>query len=90
LGFELTNPQYSDDTATVLAKELLEGTDKDSVIAVVSAPSVFVALKNELSRRDVGGEEQPVVYLLEFDRRFEVFGEFVFYDFNEPVKLPRE
>jgi hypothetical protein len=28
--------------------------------------------------------------LLEFDKRFEVFPEFVFYDFKNPLKLPRE
>ena len=34
-------------------------------------------------------EEKPKLWLLEFDRRFEVFkGEFVFYDFNEPYGLP--
>jgi hypothetical protein len=32
----------------------------------------------------------PKVWLLEFDKRFEVFEEFVFYDFNNPLKLPRE
>jgi hypothetical protein len=56
----------------------------------VSAPSVFVALKNELAKSGISKEEQPKVWLLEFDKRFEVFGEFVFYDFNEPLKLPRE
>ena len=35
-------------------------------------------------------KEQPKVWLLEFDKRFEVFEEFVFYDFNEPMKLPRK
>jgi hypothetical protein len=28
--------------------------------------------------------------LLEFDRRFEVFPEFMFYDFNNPLSLPRK
>ena len=60
------------------------------MIAVVSAPSVFVALKNELAVSGMAKEEQPTVWLLEFDKRFKVFGEFVFYDFNEPHKLPRE
>lgn len=50
-----------------------------------------MALKNELARSGLRKEEQPEVRLLEFDRRFDVFkGEFVFYDFNEPWKLPRE
>jgi hypothetical protein len=32
----------------------------------------------------------PKVWLLEYDKRFEVFPEFVFYDFKNPMKLPRE
>jgi len=82
--------QYSNETAATLAQELLEDADKNSVIAIVSAPSVFVALKNELARSGTEKAEQPKVWLLEFDKRFKVFGEFVFYDFNEPCKLPRE
>lgn len=35
-------------------------------------------------------EERPKLFLLEFDKRFEVFPEFVFYDFQKPLKLPRE
>jgi hypothetical protein len=44
------NAQYSDETATVLAEELLRGADAENSIAVVSAPSVFVQLKNLLVR----------------------------------------
>jgi len=51
--------QYSDETATLLAQQLLDDATADSHIAVVSAPSVFVALKNalvsaQLSRSRVG------------------------------------
>jgi len=35
-------------------------------------------------------DERPKIYLLEFDKRFEVFPEFMFYDFNNPLKLPRK
>jgi len=35
-------------------------------------------------------EGKPKVYLLEFDERFGVFPEFVFYDFKNPFKLPRK
>jgi hypothetical protein len=35
-------------------------------------------------------DERPKVWLLEYDKRFEVFPEFVFYDFKSPMKLPRE
>ena len=40
--------QYSDETATTLAKQLLEGVTDESCIAVVSAPSVFIQIKNLL------------------------------------------
>ena len=50
MGF-LTYPiQYSDDTAIILAKQLLENSTPESKIAVVSAPSVFIQLKNLLVR----------------------------------------
>ena len=82
--------KYSDETATILANQLLAGATRDTVIAVVSAPSVFVALKNVLAKSGTNKEEQPKMWLLEFDRRFEVFEEFRLYDFNEPFKLARE
>jgi len=39
---------YNDDTATVLARQLLEGATDNTKIAVVSAPSAFIQLKNLL------------------------------------------
>lgn len=51
---------------------------------------MFVALKNVLAKSGLVKEERPKMWLLEFDKRFEVFEEFVFYDFNEPLKLSRE
>ncbi len=39
---------YSDETATVLARQLLDGATDDTRIAVVSAPSAFIQLKNLL------------------------------------------
>ncbi|KAE8450048.1 hypothetical protein EG329_007187 [Mollisiaceae sp. DMI_Dod_QoI] len=78
---------YSDETATALAEELLSGTGKDTTIAVVSAPSVFVQLKNILAEKKE--DKRPKIWLLEYDKRFEVFkDEFIFYDFKNPLKLP--
>ncbi|KAK0610449.1 putative N6-adenine methyltransferase-domain-containing protein [Bombardia bombarda] len=70
---------YSDETARLYATQLLEGASAETVIAIVSAPSVFIAMKNIL----------PKVWLLEHDMRFAVFPEFVFYDFTQPLTLPR-
>ncbi|RYO74027.1 hypothetical protein DL762_010570 [Monosporascus cannonballus] len=78
---------YSDETATLLARELLDGATDEDVVAVVSAPSVFVALKN-LASAAGPSYPKPKMYLLEHDQRFSVFPEFVFYDFQQPIKLP--
>lgn len=40
--------QYSDETANLLARQLLDGATAETKIAVVSAPSAFVAVKNIL------------------------------------------
>jgi hypothetical protein len=39
---------YSDETATVLARQLLADASDDTRIAVVSAPSAFIQIKNLL------------------------------------------
>ncbi|KAI0458977.1 putative N6-adenine methyltransferase-domain-containing protein [Xylaria acuta] len=78
---------YSDETANLLANQLLDGTSDDSVVAVVSTPSVFVALKKIIAAAEYTGPK-PKTYLLEHDSRFAVFAEFVFYDFAHPFKLP--
>jgi len=51
-GVMLMENKYSDETAKALAEELLgdERTWRGKTIAVVSAPSVFVQLKNILVR----------------------------------------
>ncbi|OAL45998.1 hypothetical protein IQ07DRAFT_590785 [Pyrenochaeta sp. DS3sAY3a] len=79
---------YSDETATILARQLLQDATDDTRIAVVSAPSAFIQLKNLLS----SGEYQcrPQISLLEYDDRFAVFKEFVRYDFEKAIQLPAE
>lgn len=78
---------YTDHTAEVLARQLLEDATESSAIAVVSAPSVYVALRNILAEQVTA--TRPKLCLLEFDRRFEVVGsDFEFYDFQNPLRLP--
>lgn len=95
----------------MLAEQLLDGATQDSGIAVVSAPSVFVKLKQLMVRSshhwidrarafileltgldrikaDGKHDTQPAVWLLEFDRRFDILPGFVYYDFNRPLQLP--
>jgi len=88
---------YTDATATTLANALLHNCTSETRIAVISAPSVFLQLKNLLnSNKTLPGskalklEEPAQIILLEFDTRFSVFSEFHFYDFKYPTKLPAE
>lgn len=79
---------YSDETAKALAQQLLYGADNTTAIAVVSAPSVFIQLKNLLAEAPL--EQRPEIKLLEFDERFSVFKEFAMYDFEHPTRLSPE
>ena len=80
---------YTDETARTLAEQLLDGATSETCIAIVSAPSVYIALRNIVNERT--GVERPMMKLLEYDRRFEVFGtDFVYYDFEQPLRLPAE
>jgi EEF1A lysine methyltransferase 1 len=83
---------YTDDTARKLAQQLLSGASKESRIAIVSAPSVFLQVKNILAEKKQADEaaEFPQITLLEFDERFAVFKEFVKYDFEQPIRLAPE
>ncbi|XP_075054959.1 EEF1A lysine methyltransferase 1 [Mixophyes fleayi] len=80
--WQLSQFWYSDETALCLAKEALEASGKNGRIACVSAPSIYQKIKG-LAGDDVS------VCLLEYDRRFSVYGDdFVFYDYNNPLDLP--
>ncbi|KFY17869.1 hypothetical protein V492_00329 [Pseudogymnoascus sp. VKM F-4246] len=88
---------YSQETADVFARELLAKCDNKSTIAVISAPSAFVQLKNIIvsstaavdpASTSMTADKIPEIYLLEFDERFSIFPEFVFYDYKYPLKLP--
>lgn len=69
---------------------MLVDADENTHIAIVSAPSVYVALRNILSERREADSElpSPTVKLLEYDKRFEILGsDFVPYDFAHPLRL---
>ncbi|CAM1503744.1 Fc.00g013350.m01.CDS01 [Cosmosporella sp. VM-42] len=69
--------------------QLLDGATANTTIGVLSTPSVFVALKNRLKQRS-NDEDLPKLVLFEHDDRFNVFPEFVYYDYQQPLKLPVE
>lgn len=80
---------YTDATARILARQLLSGADVDDSIAVVSAPSVYIQLRNLLN--EDSSIAKPRIVLFEYDQRFDVFGQdFVPYDFQMPLRLPSE
>ena len=80
---------YTDETARTLAQQLLGCVNDDSAIAVVSAPSVYIQLRNILAESST--PVRPKICLLEYDKRFEVVGpDFVPYDFQHPLRLPQE
>ena len=85
--WQLSQFWYSDETAAILGRALLEGADEDTVVVIASAPSVYAAI------RSFAPEEVPTnhIYLLEFDARFEVLAgksHFSVYDYNYPDKIP--
>ncbi|KAM5366380.1 hypothetical protein ACJZ2D_010571 [Fusarium nematophilum] len=79
---------FLDETAYVLADQLLDDASAGSTIGVLSTPSVFVALKNRLRHWPVA--DRPKLVLFEHDHRFSVFPEFVSYDYQRPLQLPVE
>ncbi|KAE9988927.1 hypothetical protein EG328_005637 [Venturia inaequalis] len=82
---------YTDSTATRLATQLLQNSTPETRICVLSAPSVFLQLKNLLNEWPADKARPAAITLLEFDTRFAVFGdEFQYYDFKFPTKLPVE
>ncbi|KAK6199502.1 putative N6-adenine methyltransferase-domain-containing protein [Scheffersomyces amazonensis] len=84
--WQLSQFWYSDETAEILGKALLEGADANTVVVIASAPSVYAAIKR------FPPEEIPTkhIYVLEYDKRFAVLGgdNFSFYDYNEPNNIP--
>ncbi|XP_071990379.1 EEF1A lysine methyltransferase 1 isoform X1 [Engystomops pustulosus] len=80
--WQLSQFWYSDDTALSLAREAMAASGKNGRIACVSAPSVYQKLKGLVA-------DDMTVCLLEYDRRFSVYGDdFIFYDYNKPLELP--
>ncbi|XP_075961084.1 EEF1A lysine methyltransferase 1 [Anarhichas minor] len=75
---------YSDETATRLAEEVVREAGEGGRVACVSSPSVYQKLKQGV----VVGSDRVSAVVLEFDRRFSAYGDdFVFYDYNEPLRL---
>ncbi|KAJ1521340.1 hypothetical protein ONE63_003016 [Megalurothrips usitatus] len=82
--WQLSQFWYDDHTASTLAKEALRCAGDKGRIALVSCPTLYKPLLR------LKGPE-CTVKLLEFDKRFSVYGEnFTFYDYNTPTELPED
>ncbi|CAI6508553.1 CIH_HP2_G0019310.mRNA.1.CDS.1 [Saccharomyces cerevisiae] len=87
--WQLSQFWYSDDTAAILADAILEGADENTVIAIVSAPSVYAAIQKKPTN-EIPTEH---IYLFEFDKRFELLAgrdHFFFYDYHKPLDFSDE
>ncbi|XP_064472876.1 EEF1A lysine methyltransferase 1-like [Ornithodoros turicata] len=80
-NWQLSQFWYSDETATALANQVIRLCGQNDRIVCISCPTLYRKLK-EL--------ECPLeTKLLEYDKRFAVFGDdFVFYDYNHPTYIP--
>ncbi|CUS08125.1 unnamed protein product [Tuber aestivum] len=88
---------YDPATAEMLAEEILDGATEETLVGIISAPSVFVKiqeLKLTISKYEAQAAgriaDSIKVRLLEFDKRFDLFPEFTHYDFQYPLRLPLE
>lgn len=83
-NWQLSQFWYDDRTAEYLAKEAFAASGENGKICCLSSPTAFRKMK----KLKPSGS---ILKLLEFDRRFESFGEdFLFYDYNDPLNLPAE
>ncbi|SCU87587.1 LAFA_0E07646g1_1 [Lachancea sp. 'fantastica'] len=87
--WQLSQFWYNEKTASILADALLDGADSETVICILSAPSVYA----EIKRRAASSLPTKHIHLFEFDKRFEVLAgsnHFHFYDYNKPLAIPPE
>ena len=84
--WQLSQFWYADSTADTLLDALLEGATEDTVVCIMSAPSVYAII----NKRDRSTLPTKHIYLCEYDKRFELLSgkdHFGFYDYNEPETI---
>lgn len=80
--WQLSQFWYDDHTASTLAKEALRCVGEKGRIALISCPTLYRPLAKLKG-------PQNTVHLLEYDKRFSVYGDnFIYYDYNTPLELP--
>ena len=81
--WQLSQFWYSEETATQLAKAVVDVVGEEGSVACVSAPTLYRALK----KLDLPKLKLKV---LEYDNRFAVYGsDFQFYDYKSPLDIDR-
>ncbi|CAN3476465.1 protein-lysine N-methyltransferase Efm5p [Diutina catenulata] len=88
--WQLSQFWYSDATADVLARALLEGASSETVVCIASAPSVYAAVRRLAAQ---SGLPTRQIYLLEYDPRFAVLAgkdRFFVYDYQTPDNVPEQ
>jgi len=81
--WQLSQFWYSEETATHLAKAVVDVVGEEGSVACVSAPTLYRALKKlNMPKLDLT--------VFEYDNRFAVYGaEFQFYDYKSPLDIDR-
>ncbi|KAK2588044.1 hypothetical protein KPH14_004113 [Odynerus spinipes] len=81
--WQLSQFWYDENTTNMIAKGAINSTPADGKIALISCPTLYPQLKKSCGERQVA--------LLEYDSRFKVFEpDFVPYDYNFPLNVPRD
>ncbi|KAL3882132.1 hypothetical protein ACJMK2_028503 [Sinanodonta woodiana] len=82
-NWQLSQFWYDDDSAVRLAEAALDAAGRNGRIVCISAPTTYKKIK-QLDKNNCD------VKCLEYDERFKIFGEdFVFYDYRDPLNLPK-
>ncbi|KAG0372945.1 MAG: N6-adenine-specific DNA methyltransferase 2 [Linnemannia gamsii] len=80
--WQLSQFWYDENTSEQLAKEVLDNTDKDSVVCCISSPTAYVKLMS------MNPPTQNNNFLFEYDTRFDVYGrQFIHYDYSHPLEF---
>lgn len=81
--WQLSQFWYNEETAITLAKLAIKIAGDSGSIALISCPTVYKYIKKE--------DSNCTVKLLEYDERFTIFGtDYIHYNFNNPLDIPKE
>ncbi|XP_022916003.2 EEF1A lysine methyltransferase 1 [Onthophagus taurus] len=82
-NWQLSQFWYNDSTVNTLCKIAKKSVQSGDKIALISCPTLYKTFKDELNNCSV--------HLYEYDKRFSYCGDdFIYYDYNNPLKIPNE